>query len=150
MTDLHSFVVVLHFGPPGPLLTCGAYLAPDQASAAALATASIKDQNETGPLLSCLVVEESAENLRARLHVIEGKKPGEVVSLVRTPPIAPNPEATVYPTFWPNNPYDEITNQRAAELLRTAPHGATPVADLSWMLKPPDSWQPDDPLDPVA
>jgi len=120
MTDLHSFVVVLHFGPPGPLLTCGAYLAPDQASAAALATASIKDQNETGPLLSCLVVEESAENLRARLHVIEGKKPGEVVSLVGKAPKSVLEGAEI-----------DYINQRAAELLRTAPHGATPVADLS-------------------
>jgi len=119
MTDLHSFVVVLHFGTPGPLLTCGAYLAPDQASAAALATASIKDQNETGPLLSCLVVEESAENLRARLHVIEGKPAGDVVQLVRD-------VGTVA----------HAQNQRAAELLRTAPHGATPVADLSWTRDP--------------
>ena len=134
MTDLHSFVVVLHFGPPGPLLTCGAYLAPDQASAAALATASIKDANQTGPLLSCLVVEESAENLRARLHVIEGKKPGEVVSLVQ--PVAYPPDlgphvGTLRDALIREAPDAYAMGQRAAELLRTAPHGATPVADLS-------------------
>ncbi len=157
MTDLHSYVVCLHFGPPGPLLTVGAYVAPDQASAAALATHSImREHGAMGALLSCLVVEESIESLRQRLHAIEKKPEGEVVSLVPQTADAINAILRASPRHVVQEVADgSMKIERAAELLRTAPHGATPIADLSWTL-PPDGnirrsgWQGDDPFDPVA
>ncbi len=113
MTEaLRSYIVVLNYAPPG-ILSLGAYIAPDAASAAGLAAMEaaqkMRHLDPFPPLVNCLVVEEAAENLRHRLHAIEGKPAGEVVSLVReTPPIAPNPDATVYPHFWPRNPFDGL------------------------------------------
>lgn len=86
MTQMKSFVVVLNFAAPGPL-TGGSWVAPDEVSAVALATVSIMQQNKVEEKLQgVLVVEETAEMLRARLHAIEGKPPGEVVSLVQPEP----------------------------------------------------------------
>jgi len=86
--NLHSYIVCLNFAAPG-ILIVGCYIAPDEASAAALATleAAKKMQrlDEIPPLMNCIVSEESAESLRHRLRIIEGGKPGgEVVSLVRS------------------------------------------------------------------
>lgn len=80
MPQMRSFVVVLNFDPPGPL-NVGSWIAPDEVSAVALATVSVMRQNtiET-ELQSVLVIEETAEMLRTRLHAIEGKPAGAVVT----------------------------------------------------------------------
>ena len=111
--ELHSYIVVLSFADPGPL-TVGSWLAPDPASAAALATAkAVREHAIEAPLQTCLVVEETAEMLRYRLRMIEGGKAGEVVSLVH------------------NEPGAGIFGQRGVEMLhdRTATtcHHGTPL-----------------------
>ncbi len=125
---LRSFIVVLNFAPPGPLIV-GAWIAADEAGAAALAAISAARQIPGDwPLVNCLVLEESAEMLRTRLRAIEGKPVGDVVSLVQPEP----PQS-----------------QRAAELLREPqealqPHAGGPAEQMRRI------WQPDDPFDPVA
>ena len=100
--NLHSYIVCLNFAAPG-ILIVGCYIAPDEASAAALATleAAKKMQglDPLPPLMNCMVSEESAENLRHRLRIIEGGKPGgEVVSLVPRDPPASAPYT--FPPAW--------------------------------------------------
>ena len=85
--NLHSYVVALNFAVPG-ILIVGAYVAPDAASAGAIAALEaaqkMRELDAIPPLINCLVVEESVEHLRHRLRIIEGGKPGgDVVSLVQ-------------------------------------------------------------------
>ncbi len=134
MTDTpkpRSFIVVLNFAPPGPL-TVGAWIAPDEAFAAALAAVSAARQIPgEWPLVNCMVIEESAENLRARLRAIEGKPAGDVVSLVQPEP----PQS-----------------QRGAELLRepTQAPDLDKLRPVPWVGQSRAPWAPDDPIDPVA
>ena len=77
MTEkLRSFVVVMNFAPPG-VLRLGSYIAPDEASAAALcaidAAHTMRHIDPYPPLSNCLVVEETVEMLRHRLRAIEGR-----------------------------------------------------------------------------
>jgi hypothetical protein len=87
---LHSFIVVLGFAPPGPSLTVDSWIAPDAAAAAALSALNVAQQSfkeiDITPLVSCLVIEETAENLRIRLRAIEETPAGEVVSLISLVP----------------------------------------------------------------
>ena len=88
--NLHSYCVVLNFASAG-ILSVGAYIAPDTAGAGALAALEaakkMRGLDELPPLTNCLVVEESVEDLRYRLRLIEGGKPaGDVVSLVPPAP----------------------------------------------------------------
>ncbi len=100
--NLHSYCVVLNFATPG-ILIVGSYIAPDAASAGALAALEAAKKmrvlDELPPLINCLVVEESVEDLRYRLRLIEGGKPaGDVVSLVPTP----NARGLPCPHDWTN------------------------------------------------
>ena len=93
MTNLHSYIVVLNFAPPG-ILIVSAQIAPDEAGAAALATVEAMQKMrhlEAPPtLMNCLVAEETVESLRHRMRAIDGRGAGGVVSLVREsmPPVA--------------------------------------------------------------
>jgi hypothetical protein len=130
MTEkLRSFVVVMNFAPPG-VLRLGSYIAPDEASAAALcaidAAHTMRHIDPYPPLSNCLVVEETAEMLRHRLRAIEGKPAGDFISLVRD-------------------------DTAVEEYLRAAPRAAVeavasgmPIQDARRI------WRPDDPCDPVA
>jgi hypothetical protein len=82
---LRAFAVVLNFAN-GPL-TVGHWVAPDEVCAAAMAAVDVMRKNPTidMPLAGILVVEATAEQLRAVLNQIEDKPAGGVVSLVRDP-----------------------------------------------------------------
>jgi hypothetical protein len=104
-------------------LRLGSYIAPDEASAAALcaidAAHTMRHIDPYPPLSNCLVVEETAEMLRHRLRAIEGKPAGDVVSLV---------------------PKDDpaVTNMQ------------TEMRNLAAFATGQSNWRPDDPCDPVA
>jgi len=114
---LKAWIVTLNFGEGGPLAT-NIWLAPDEASAAALHTIDVLRRSKTeNALVGCHVGELSADHLRHLLRGVEGKIPeGGKATVVRLVPESPV--------------------VRAAELLRTAPHEAVPVADLSWARGP--------------
>jgi len=149
--ELKAWVVTLNFGEGGPLAT-NIWLAPDEASAAALHTIDVLRRSKTeNALVGCRIGEISADHLRLLLRGVEGKIPeggkAPVVRLVpELPAVSPNEQAA-RDIQDRNRGHDFDPRQHLgglfggmgqparaqdAELLRTAPHEAVPVADLSW------------------
>lgn len=92
---LKAHIVVLSFEPPGPVHV-NTWLAPDAASAAALATVHFMRTSGTeANLMACLTVEMPAEQLRHLLRAVEGKLPdsgnAEVLSLVSNKELSESP-----------------------------------------------------------
>lgn len=100
-----AFCVTLVFAPPGPLHS-SMLLAPDRETAVALATMAAAEVAGEYQLagVACFPVPE--ETLRRMLRAVEGRGPGEVVSLV--------------------TPEQRARDQRAGEMLREAPTAHKP------------------------
>jgi hypothetical protein len=77
------FCVTLAFNPPGPLHS-SLLIAPDETTAAAMAMQSaMAIVPEHASLVGTVVFAVDPDALRQMLRAVEGKGPGEVVSLVR-------------------------------------------------------------------
>jgi hypothetical protein len=105
----HIYSVTLAFTPPGPLHT-SLLIAPDEASASAMAMQHVLGAAtvET-PVMAVLAVPIDADVLRRMLRAVEGREPGEAVSLV--------PGLREVPQGMTAGPL----GQRAAEILRQHP-----------------------------
>ena len=99
-TQPRAFLVTLSFDSGGPLAT-NIWMAPDAASAAAMATAAIMRQTKTeANLCGVIVTEIVPSELRELLRMLEGANAdGKIVSLVQT-------TALMSPTQIDKRPFD--------------------------------------------
>jgi hypothetical protein len=117
MTENRIFCVTLAFNPPGPLHS-SLLVAPDETMAAALAMQSaMAVVPEHTTLIGTAVFVVDPDVLRQMLRAVEGRGPGEVVSLVPKEP-QPADEAQRMTrdalSHW-------AQGRRAAEILRQHP-----------------------------
>jgi hypothetical protein len=122
------YSVTLAFTPPGPLHT-SLLIAPDEASASAMAMQAVLGSMSIGaPLMAVLAVPVDADVLRRMLRAVEGREPGEVVSLVPKPPVGGNISR--------QDALDMVREQRAAEIraldAADAATFAGPAVDRLW------------------
>jgi hypothetical protein len=105
------FCVTLAFNPPGPLHS-SMLIAPDETMAAAMAMQmAMAIVPEHASLVGTTVFAVDPDVLRQMLRAVEGKGPGEVVSLVPKPALEPDdPRRGAM-----------ANTQRAAEILRQHP-----------------------------
>jgi hypothetical protein len=127
VTENRIFCVTLAFNPPGPLHS-SLLIAPDETMAAALAMQSaMAVVPEHASLVGTAVFVVDPDVLRQMLRAVEGRGPGEVVSLV------PKATAPAERDEW--RKLGDVSNpiaRRAAEILRQHPETDAPVPDLSW------------------
>jgi hypothetical protein len=126
MTDNRIFCVTLAFNPPGPLHS-SLLIAPDETMAAAMAMQSaMAVVPEHATLIGTAVFVVDPDVLRQMLRAVEGKGPGEVVSLV--------PKREAYPSDaeLPQGPPNGAFGQRAAEILRQHPESDALAVSQAW------------------